>query len=164
MHAQTPVQIAWVTRDLDATEAALTSLLGAKKWIRMPDVHFAPHTCTHRGAPADFVAHISLSYAGDTQLELIQPVSGISLYSEFVEQSGPGLHHVCVSAPDPDAFDAMCDDAERTGAPVLTRGTMPGGMQFAYVSAPDSGVPYLEIAYVPPEIQAFFDYVKQEQQ
>jgi len=164
MHAQTPVQIAWVTRDLDATEAALTSLLGAKKWIRMPDVHFAPHTCTHRGAPADFVAHISLSYAGDTQLELIQPVSGISLYSEFVEQSGTGLHHVCVSAPDPDAFDAMCDDAERTGAPVLTRGTMPGGMQFAYVSAPDSGVPYLEIAYVPPEIQAFFDYVKQEQQ
>jgi hypothetical protein len=37
-------------------------------------------------------------------------------------------------------------------------------MQFAYVSAPDSGVPYLEIAYVPPEIEAFFDYVKQEQQ
>jgi catechol 2,3-dioxygenase-like lactoylglutathione lyase family enzyme len=153
-----------VTRDLDATEAALTSLLGAKKWIRMPDVHFAPDSCTHRGAPADFVAHISLSYAGDTQLELIQPVSGISLYSEFVEQSGAGLHHVCVSAPDPDAFDAMCDDAERNGAPVLARGTMPGGMQFAYVSAPAAGVPYLEIAYVPTEIQAFFNYVKQEQQ
>ena len=42
MHAQTPVQIAWVTRDLDATEKALTTLLGAKKWVRMPDVHFAP--------------------------------------------------------------------------------------------------------------------------
>lgn len=41
---------------------------------------------------------------------------------------------------------------------------MPGGMQFAYVSAPKAGVPYLEIAYVPSEIQAFFDYVKQEQQ
>jgi catechol 2,3-dioxygenase-like lactoylglutathione lyase family enzyme len=164
MHAQTPVQIAWVTRDLDATEAALTSLLGAKKWIRMPDIHFAPDSCTHRGAPADFVAHISLSYAGDTQLELIQPVSGTSLYSEFLERSGSGLHHVSVTAPSPDALDAMCEDAERNGAPVLTRGTMPGGMQFAYVSAPDAGVPYLEIAYVPPEIQAFFDYVKQEQQ
>jgi catechol 2,3-dioxygenase-like lactoylglutathione lyase family enzyme len=164
MHAQTPVQIAWVTRDLDATEAALTSLLGAKKWIRMPDVHFTPDSCTHRGAPADFVAHVSLSYAGDTQLELIQPVSGTSLYSEFLERSGSGLHHVCVTAPDPDAFDAMCEDAERSGAPVLTQGTMPGGMQFAYVSAPEAAVPYLEIAYVPPEIEAFFDYVKQEQQ
>ena len=34
MDAQTPVQIAWVTTDLDATEKALTTLLGAKKWIR----------------------------------------------------------------------------------------------------------------------------------
>jgi hypothetical protein len=164
MHAQTPVQIAWVTRGLDATETALTGLLGARKWIRMPNVHFGPDACTHRGEPADFVAHISLSYAGDTQLELIEPVSGISLYSEFLEDSGPGLHHVCVAAPDADAFAAMCEDAERRGAPVLTRGTMPGGMQFAYISAPEAGVPYLEFAYVPPDIQTFFDYVKQEQQ
>ena len=78
MPDQTPVQIAWVTRDLDATEKALTTLLGAKKWIRMPGVHFAPDTCTFRGQPADFVADISLSYAGDTQLELIAPVSGIA--------------------------------------------------------------------------------------
>ena len=34
MHAQTPVQIAWVTHDLGATEAVLTGLLGAKKWIQ----------------------------------------------------------------------------------------------------------------------------------
>jgi hypothetical protein len=164
MRAQTPVQIAWVTRDLDTTEAALTGLLGAKKWIRMPDVHFGPEACTHRGEPADFVAHISLSYAGDTQLELIQPVSGLSLYSEFLESSGPGLHHVCIAAFDADAFTAMCEDAERRGAPVLTGGTMPGGMQFAYVSAPEAGVPYLEYAFIPPDIQTFFDYVKREQQ
>ncbi len=41
---------------------------------------------------------------------------------------------------------------------------MPGGMRFAYASAETAGVPYIEIAYIPPEIQAFFDYVKQEQQ
>ena len=37
-------------------------------------------------------------------------------------------------------------------------------MRFAYVSAAQAGVPYLEIALVPAEIQAFFDHVKQEQQ
>ena len=83
MPDQTPVQIAWVTRDLDATEKALTTLLGAKKWIRMP---------------------------------------------------------------------------------VVQQGVMPGGMRFAYVSAEQAGVPYIEIAYIPPEIRAFFDYVKQEQE
>ena len=83
MHAQTPVQIAWVTTDLDATEKALTTLLGAKKWIRVSDVHFGPDTCTYRGRPADFVANIAFSYAGDTQLELIAPVKGESVYTEF---------------------------------------------------------------------------------
>jgi hypothetical protein len=163
MHAQTPVQIAWVTRDLAATEAALGVLLGAKKWVRMPGIHFGPDACTHRGAPADFVADISFSYAGDTQLEVIAPVSGISVYSEFLERSGAGLHHVCRAAPDEDAFAAMCADAERNGTPIVANGTMPGGMRFAYASAPEAAVPYLELAYVPPEIQKFFDYVKQEQ-
>jgi hypothetical protein len=164
MPDQTPVQIAWVTHDLDATETALTGLLGARKWVRMPDVWFAPDACVHRGEPADFVAHISLSYAGDTQVELIQPVSGVGPYSEFLDTSGPGLHHVCVAAPDEAAFAAMCQDADRGGTPVITRGTMPGGMHFAYVAAPEAGVPYLEFAYIPPDIQKFFDYVKQEQQ
>jgi catechol 2,3-dioxygenase-like lactoylglutathione lyase family enzyme len=163
MLAQTPVQIAWVTRNLDATEAALTGLLGAKKWIRMPSVHFSPDTCTHRGKPADFVANISLSYAGDMQLEIIEPVSGVGVYSEFLEHSEPGLHHVCVAVRDEAAFTALCDDVERRGMPILTRGTMPGGMHFAYASAPDAGVPYLEIAYASPDIQKFYDYVKQEQ-
>ncbi len=70
MHDQTPVQIAWVTSDLGATETMLTSVLGARKWIRMPAVHFGPDACTHRGRPADFTADVSLSYAGDTQLEV----------------------------------------------------------------------------------------------
>jgi Glyoxalase/Bleomycin resistance protein/Dioxygenase superfamily len=158
MPDQTPVQIAWVTRDLDATENALTTLLGAKKWIRLPGVHFGPDACTYRGRPADFVADISLSYAGDTQLELIAPVAGESIYTEFLDRAGAGLHHICIEA----------DDVERAvaerHADVVQRGVMPGGMEFAYISADDAGVPYIEIAHISPEIRAFFDYIKQEQQ
>jgi hypothetical protein len=160
---QTPVQIAWVTRHLDATEKALTTLLGAKKWVRMPGVRFGPDSCTYRGSPADFVADISLSYAGDTQLELIAPVRGESIYTEFLDHSGAGLHHICMQAADAEAFDAAVRAAEQHGAPVVQQGVMPGGMRFAYVSAEPAGVPYLEIAHIPPEIRAFFDYVKQEQ-
>jgi hypothetical protein len=39
---------------------------------------------------------------------------------------------------------------------------MPGGMEFAYLSAEGAGVPYIEIAQIPAEIRAFFEYVKQE--
>jgi catechol 2,3-dioxygenase-like lactoylglutathione lyase family enzyme len=158
-----PVQIAWVTPDLNATEAALTGLLGVKKWVRMPEVHFAPEACSYHGDPADFVANISLSYLGDMQLELIEPVRGQNIYSDFLRDGGPGLHHICVEAEDTESFAAMLADATDRGAAVVQQGVMPGGMQFAYVSAPEAGVPFVEIAYIPPEIRSFFDYIKQEQ-
>ncbi|MGE2715620.1 VOC family protein [Mycolicibacterium litorale] len=164
MADQTPVQIAWVTHDMDATERALSTLLGARKWVRMPGVHFGPDACRLRGRPADFVADVSLSYAGETQLEIIGPVRGDSLYTEFLDRCGPGLHHVCREAADDDAFEAAVRDAERDGATVVADGVMAGGMRFAYVSAEDAGVPYIEIACLTDDIRTFFDHVKQEQQ
>lgn len=161
---QTPVQIAWVTTDLDATEVALSTLLGVRKWVRLPDVHFGPDTCTYRGQPADFVASISLSYARDMQLELIEPVrGGPNIYSDFLRERGPGLHHLCIEVPDLDAFDDALAAATAGGAHIAAQGVMPGGMRFAYVSDPDAGVPYVEIAHIPEQIKGFFDYIKQEQ-
>jgi Glyoxalase/Bleomycin resistance protein/Dioxygenase superfamily len=155
-----PVQIAWVTTDLDATEKALSGLLGAKKWIRLPGVPFGPDGCTYRGRPADFVADIALSYAGDMQLELIAPVSGENIYTEFLGRHGAGLHHICVETDD---MAAALKNATERGAEVVMQGMMPGGMEFAYISAPRSGVPYIEIAQLTPEIRQFFEYIKREQ-
>jgi catechol 2,3-dioxygenase-like lactoylglutathione lyase family enzyme len=163
LEVRSPTQIAWVTADLDATETALTGLLGARKWVRIPEVHFAPDSCSYHGEPADFIASISLSYLGDMQLELIEPVSGENIYSEFLQARGPGLHHICVEADSPEQFDAALADAADRGAPVVQQGVMPGGIQFAYVSAPQAGVPYVEIAYISPEMRALYDYIKKEQ-
>lgn len=162
---QTAVQIAWVTPDLDVTEAALTNLLGVRKWVRIPDVHFGPDTTIYRGQPADFVASISLSYLGDMQLELIEPVrGGANVYSDFLRERGAGLHHICIDAIDEAGFDAALANATAHGAQIAAQGVMPGGMRFAYVADPQAGVPYLEIAFIPDEIRAFFDHIKQEQQ
>jgi catechol 2,3-dioxygenase-like lactoylglutathione lyase family enzyme len=157
------MQIAWVTHDLDATETALTGLLGVKRWVRMAHVHFAPDTCSYRGRPADFVASISLSYLGDMQLELVAPVRGANIYSDFLRDNGPGLHHICVEADSAEHFAATVAAATERGASVVQQGVMPGGMRFAYVSAPHAGVPFIEIAYISAEIRQFFDYIKQEQ-
>jgi Glyoxalase/Bleomycin resistance protein/Dioxygenase superfamily len=158
-----PVQIAWVTLDLEATENALTGLLGVRKWVRMPQLHFGPDTCSYRGEPADFVANISLSYLGDMQLELIEPVRGKNIYSDFLDAGGTGLHHICVEAESPERFAAKLTEATSCGAAVVQQGVMPGGMRFAYVSLAEAGVPFLEIAHITPEIRKFFDYIKQEQ-
>ena len=163
LSVQSPTQIAWVTPDLEATENALSGLLGVRKWVRIPDVHFAPDTCSYLGKPADFIASISLSYLGDMQLELISPVSGENIYSDFLRDRGPGLHHVCVEAESPEGFDVAVAGAANHGAAVVQQGVMPGGIRFAYVSAPQAGVPFIEIAYLSPEMKAFCDYIKKEQ-
>jgi catechol 2,3-dioxygenase-like lactoylglutathione lyase family enzyme len=151
-------QICWVTDDLEATERLLTEQFGAGAWTRIPAVTFGADTTTLRGEPVEFTAHISLGYAADLQLELIQPVSGPTIHSEFLEAHGPGLHHVCFEVAD---IDAACTAAEAAGVPVLMRGSMMGGeIEFAYVDGSAAGAPYVELAQVGPQMREFYAGVK----
>jgi catechol 2,3-dioxygenase-like lactoylglutathione lyase family enzyme len=153
------IQLAWVTDDLAATERLLTEQFGVGAWTRMTDIRFGPDETTLRGEPVDFTIHVSLGYAGDLQLELIQPVSGPTIHAEFLAEHGPGLHHLCFGVDD---LDAACAAAEAAGVPVLMRGSMMGGeIEFAYVDGSASGVPYVELARIGPQMQAFYDAVKQ---
>lgn len=147
-------QVAWVGTDLDATEALLSAQFGAGSWTRIPQVRFGPEDCTYRGAPADFTADVSLAYSGELQLELIRPVDGESIYTEFLERSGPGLHHVCFEVDD---LAAACARARVAGLEVLQAGSMMGGaMEFAYLDGASAGVPYLELARLGPQIREFY--------
>ncbi|MFC9997595.1 VOC family protein [Nocardia sp. NPDC127526] len=150
-------QIAWVVADVGSAETYLGATMGAGAWTRMPEVHFGPETCTYRGQPADFTAHISLAYQGDTQLELIQPVRGTSIYTEFLERSGPGLHHLCLEPAD---FDAALKDAAAQGIEIVQQGDMGGQMRFAYLDGAAAGVPFLELAEIGPNMRMFFDQIK----
>jgi catechol 2,3-dioxygenase-like lactoylglutathione lyase family enzyme len=152
-------QVAWVTHDLDALERLLSGVFGVGAWTRVPDVTFGGDTTALRGEPVEFRANISLGYSGDLQLELIQPVEGASIYTEFLAAHGPGLHHVCFPVED---LDTAVADAERDGLPVLMRGSMMGGeIEFAYVDGAAAGAPYVELARVGPRMQAFYDGVRQ---
>lgn len=157
--AQGPVsQIAWVTADIGATEKYLSAGFGAGNWTRMNDIHFPPETCTLRGEPADFTIHVSIVYVGDLQLEVIQPVSGTSIYSEFLEAKGPGLHHVCFDVED--MGEALAGVAE-LGLSVHQQGSMmDGAMDFAYVDGTSAGVPYIEIARIGEDMKAIFASIK----
>ncbi|WP_084521520.1 VOC family protein [Nocardia uniformis] len=153
-------QIAWVVTDMDATERFFETCFGVRRWTRIPDVPFGPDTCTYRGEPADFTAHISLAYRGDMQLELIQPVRGQSIYTEFLERGGPGLHHICMEPAD---FDAAIAAAAERGAPVVQRGEMSGGeMRFAYLDGGTHGVPYIELAEIGPNMRTFFQQLAKD--
>lgn len=149
-------QIAWVSTDIAATEQLLSGF-GAGRWTRLPDTRFGPRVCSYRGEPADFSAHISLSYLGDMQLELIEPVHGTSIYTEFLDRSGPGLHHICF---EPEDFDAAVARAGSDGVPVIQNGTIGTAMRYAYLDGGSAGVPYIEIAEIGADMRTFYNYVK----
>ncbi len=159
MIAEGPIiQVAWVVEDIEATELLLSEQFGAGAWTRIPDVTFEAASTTYRGRPAEFVAHISLAYAGDLQLELIQPVSGESVHTEFLAANGPGLHHVCFGTDD---VEAACARAEDAGHSVAMRGSMMGGeIEFAYLDCATAGAPYIELAEIGPLMREFFDAVR----
>jgi catechol 2,3-dioxygenase-like lactoylglutathione lyase family enzyme len=151
-------QVCWVTDDLDATERLLAEQFGTGTWTRLPDITFGADATTLRGEPVEFTAHISLGYAGDLQLELIQPVRGPSVHAEFLAAHGPGLHHVCFEV---ESVDAACAAAEAAGLAVLMRGSMMDGeIEFAYVDGAIFGAPYVEVARVGPQMRAFYEAVR----
>ncbi|AYF77779.1 VOC family protein [Nocardia yunnanensis] len=154
-------QIAWVVEDIAVGEEFLRTILGARTWMRMPEVRFGPENTVYRGEPADFTAHIALSYSGDTQLELIQPVRGRSIYTEFLERGGPGLHHICTEPAD---FDAALKDAAAQGIAVVQQGDMGGQMRFAYLDGAAAGVPFVELAEIGPHMRRFFEQIKKDAQ
>src|SRR5262245_10595958 len=49
-----------------------------------------------RGQPAEFTYLGAEVQAGPVWFELLQPLEGRSLYTEFLEEKGEGLHHVLV--------------------------------------------------------------------
>jgi catechol 2,3-dioxygenase-like lactoylglutathione lyase family enzyme len=101
-----------------------------------------------------------MTYVGDMQLELISPVRGDSIYTEFLARSGAGLHHICFV---PDDFDAAIAQAEADGVPIVQRGSMADGlMEFAYVDGAASGVPYIELAKLGPQMLAMYQSIKEQ--
>jgi hypothetical protein len=146
-------QLAWVVEDIEAAENELAFGPAVVRWTRLASVHFGPADCTYRGRPADFVAHISLGYVGELQLELIQPVRGDSIYADFLRENGPGLHHACWEVDD---LAAALGDV-----PAVQAGSMADGdLEFAYVDLGLPGVPMCEFVRVGPAMRAFFDALK----
>ena len=61
--------------------------------------HFTPDTVRDlyvRGEAVtegfDFIC--AVKWAGDMEIEIIQPVKGPNIYWEFLEKQGPGFHHI----------------------------------------------------------------------
>ena len=124
-------QVALVVRDIDQTLEEYTSRLGIGPWwVRL----YGPPGMTDmriRGEDIPYSMKLAIAWTGNTMWELIEPVDGPSIYKEFLESHGEGMHHVLVEHDGLDFDTAIATFTER-GCPPLMEGKI-GGVQFAYV-------------------------------
>jgi len=123
------LQIALVVRDLQKSMREYWEVFGIGPW-RI--VTFQPPALTNprvRGKLEPYTMKLGITQIGDIQWELIQPLTGNSIYKEFLDKNGEGLHHVAVDVGN---YDQAVDLMKKQDIEILMSGHMLGD-SFAYM-------------------------------
>ncbi len=123
-------QVAIVVRDLRRAMEHFWNIFGIGPWsvytYTPPDLT----DMTVRGKPEPYSMRLALATMGSVMLELIQPLEGKSIYKEFLDEKGEGLHHIaCFKVDD---IERVVEELGRRGIGVLQSGRWRGG-HFVYM-------------------------------
>jgi catechol 2,3-dioxygenase-like lactoylglutathione lyase family enzyme len=121
-------QIALVVKDLEKSMANYWNILGVGPWDICEGVPPTFHDLAYHGKPGSYTMRIAFARPGPVELELIQPLSGDNVFSDFLERHGEGLHHVQFLVDD---IDKTTEIMTKEGFPTLMGGGFSDGA-FAY--------------------------------
>jgi len=132
-------QVAWVVKDIAVAERFFVSTIGIKKFFRLENLRASDVEGTYRGKPGDWVCHLYFAYAGDTQIELIQHVSGASIFGESLAQHGDAVQHVAYCVDEVD-WEVSARRLESEGFPLVQSLRTPLGRGGYFDTRPAIGV------------------------
>ena len=124
----TPDQIGMVSRDIEKTIGAYTKLFQCGPF-EIVEREYSALTSTYRGKPGGFRYRVGYAQFGVVQLEIIQPLEGKTIYDEFLETRGDGLHHFGLMIQ---GIEEKVEALGRMGFQVLQSGQRPG-RKYAYM-------------------------------
>ena len=118
-------QIAWVVPDIEASAKYFNEMLGVPHFFIMHNLKANELEGSYMGQPADFEFHLYLALSGETMVELIQPVSGRSIYADFLKtQPKGGVQHIAYSVPEAD-YEAAVSQLTEKGIREIQRLVLP---------------------------------------
>jgi methylmalonyl-CoA/ethylmalonyl-CoA epimerase len=130
-------QIAIVVRDIDAALEQYHRTLGWGPWNVYEHKPPALHDTYLHGEPTEFTMIGAETHVGPIVVELLEPVDGPSIYKEWLDTHGEGLHHIAVMRPNPAESEATLARFQQLGAGVLMEGRIGETIHFYYLdSAP----------------------------
>jgi catechol 2,3-dioxygenase-like lactoylglutathione lyase family enzyme len=123
-------QIAFIVPDLEAAMDAYIAKLGVTFGVFEANESMSAFS----GSSSRFRIRIAVALAGLLSIELIQPVSGVTLYSKHLDAHGGGLHHLGVYVDNLAKARKLFAGPEY---PCVLEGSIRGLGKFAYFEAPD---------------------------
>ncbi len=124
-------QIGIVVRDLRSMVAMFRQVLGIEGFRVMEwPIEGSDPQATYHGEPGNYRLLLAFATIGNTQIEIVQPLEGQNIYSDFLEEHGPGLHHIRLTVPN---FEERAADLEASGIRNIASGTgVHVGSKWAY--------------------------------
>ena len=117
------LQVAIVVKDLRKTMELYHRTFGWGPWhvyeFLGPPVL---HDTVIRGVPTPFTVHLASTQVGPIDVELLQPVDGPSIFQEWLDRHGEGIHHIAGRKVGRDATALHTEFAELGVHDLLTGG------------------------------------------
>jgi len=96
----TPSQIAWVVKDIEKSKTFFQEMLGVKNFMPTGTTRLQDYDGTYYGEPVDAENLVTMTYSGGTFIEIIQPISGKSIFKDYIDNNPTGgIQHVAYSTP-----------------------------------------------------------------
>jgi glyoxalase/bleomycin resistance protein/dioxygenase superfamily protein len=147
-------QVGLVVRNVEATARRYWEDFGIGPWnIYLLDPANTPNM-TLRGKPVIHAFRAALATVGDLSLELIEPLSGDSIYAEHLMNHGEGLHHL---AFDVESFEQTREQLRRKGYAEVQSGRPFGLCNYIYVDTQRDLAILTELGLGPPSGQSLPD-------
>jgi methylmalonyl-CoA/ethylmalonyl-CoA epimerase len=140
-------QVAFVVKDLTAGMEFFNRTMGVARFYVIEDFGRQARETTFRGRPVEHNFKLALAYSGDTQIELIQHLSGETCYKEHLERRGEGLHHLGFFLYDLDAYQSVLDSLGAGGYAPLMSGRF-GTTRYTYFDTEAAIGSIMEIVYL----------------
>jgi len=127
-------QISLAVTDLDALMERYHRAFGWAPWQvfdHVPPVH---HATMLRGEPVHYALRGAEVYVGSVNFELLQPLEGPNLWSEFIDRRGPGIASIATmfhERVDGDAVKVAFQ--ERFGVPVNMKADIGDHIEYYYL-------------------------------
>lgn len=142
-------QVAFVVEDLDASVRQWADVLRVGPWAVWTLNPAVLNDSIYLGEPAHFSFRHALAWSGSVQIELIQPLTGPSIFADQLADRGAGMHHVGRLVEDHAAESNALMRAGYTPLQSARFGESADG-QFAYFSSPCGDV-IVELIRVPTQ-------------